>query len=75
MTAVKNTDWLDSPWHGFFEKQDTMKKPMTGIPEETLQHISQVFSSCPEDFNIHSGRFVKNKARCMKSQRKNSIFC
>ncbi|XP_064630056.1 2-oxoglutarate dehydrogenase complex component E1-like isoform X3 [Lineus longissimus] len=65
MTTVRNTDWLDSPWHGFFETQEAMKKPNTGIPEETLQHISHMFSSCPDDFAIHNGlkRTLKGRAQ------------
>lgn len=54
-TAVSNIDWLDSPWSGFFEGRDPMRLPVTGVPEETLQHIGSVFSTPPEDFVIHGG--------------------
>jgi len=51
--------WLDSPWSGFFDRRDPMKLPSTGIPEEQIQHITNVFSSEPGDnFALHSGKNV-----------------
>jgi len=32
-----------------------MKKPATGVPEQTLKHIGETFSSVPDDFVIHGG--------------------
>jgi 2-oxoglutarate dehydrogenase E1 component len=56
--TLLNADWIDSPWKGFFD--DTVKKPLvvpsTGVGEDTLHHIGQIFASCPEDFNIHPGQ-------------------
>ena len=46
---------------GFF-KEDGQPKlnepsiPATGVPEQRLQHIGNVFSSTPEEFNVHGGR-------------------
>ena len=54
-TAVKNTDWLDSPWGNFFEGRDPMKMPITGVSEDVLHHIGTVFSTPPDDFVIHGG--------------------
>jgi len=55
-TAIHNRMWLDSPWSGFFDRSDPMKLPSTGISEDTLQHITKVFSSEPGgEMNLHSG--------------------
>ncbi|XP_074648897.1 2-oxoglutarate dehydrogenase complex component E1-like [Tubulanus polymorphus] len=54
-TAVRNSDWLDSPWSGFFETKDAMKLPETGVDKDTLSHVADVFSSCPDDFALHPG--------------------
>lgn len=62
-TAVRNKEWLDSPWSGFFEGKDPMKKPATGVPEQTLKHIGETFSSVPDDFVIHGGLKRVLKAR------------
>ncbi|XP_014777606.1 2-oxoglutarate dehydrogenase complex component E1 isoform X2 [Octopus bimaculoides] len=69
-TAVRNRDWLDSPWSGFFEGKDPMKSPLTGIDEETLQHIGMSFSLPPEDFELHRGvkRILKSHEDMVKSR-------
>lgn len=54
-THVRNRDWLDSPWDGFFVSRDPNLLPKTGVPEEQLTHIGQVFSSHPPDFVVHRG--------------------
>jgi len=55
-TAIYNRMWLDSPWSGFFDHSDPMKLPSTGVSEETLQHISKVFSTEPGgEMALHSG--------------------
>ncbi|KAG5678104.1 hypothetical protein PVAND_007805 [Polypedilum vanderplanki] len=57
-THVKYKDWLDSPWSGFFEGKDPLKMSPTGVPEETLIHIGNRFSSPPPnaaEFIIHKG--------------------
>lgn len=54
-TAVKNTDWLDSPWPGFFEGKDPMKIPSTGCSEDVLRHVGQSVSTPPDNFVIHGG--------------------
>ncbi|BFZ17509.1 hypothetical protein BsWGS_20554 [Bradybaena similaris] len=69
-TAVSNIDWLDSPWSGFFEGRDPMVLPVTGISEETLQHIGTVFSTPPPDFVIHGGlkRVLKARAEMVENR-------
>ncbi|BFZ03136.1 hypothetical protein BsWGS_06175 [Bradybaena similaris] len=69
-TAVSNIDWLDSPWSGFFEGRDPMRLPLTGVAEETLQHIGSVFSTPPEDFVIHGGlkRVLKARAEMVENR-------
>lgn len=54
-TSVKNMDWLDSPWEGFFSTRDKSKIEPTGIEEDTLKHIATVFSAEPEGLAIHRG--------------------
>ncbi|CAH1374806.1 unnamed protein product [Tenebrio molitor] len=57
-TQVHFTDWLDSPWSGFFEGKDKFKVAPTGVPEETLVHIGTKFSTPPPanlDFVLHKG--------------------
>ncbi len=55
-TAIHNRQWLDSPWHGFFDNRDPMKYPSTGVPMDTIQHITEAYSTAPEEpFKLHSG--------------------
>lgn len=70
-TAVRNRDWLDSPWSGFFEGKDPMKIPITGVEESTLNHIGMKFSSEPEgDFELHRGvkRILKSHEEMVKNR-------
>lgn len=65
-TKVSNKDWLDSPWHGFFDipGKDPIKCPPTGISEDVLKHVGSVFSTPPPgNFKIHPGikRMLKNR--------------
>lgn len=63
-TKIHLSEWLDSPWHGFFETRDPIKCPPTGIAEDTLKHVGSIFSSPPPgDFKIHPGikRMLKNR--------------
>ncbi|CAD5115417.1 DgyrCDS4392 [Dimorphilus gyrociliatus] len=53
--AARNSNWLDSPWDGFFQKADSMTLPKTGIDDNQINHILTKFGSYPEDFNLHSG--------------------
>ena len=66
-TAVRNSDWLDSPWSGFFETKDPMKLPYTGIDCDQLAHIGDVFSGVPDDFKIHTGKFSLYPTLCRAS--------
>lgn len=56
--SVSNKDWLDSPWEGFFDNREAMVLPKTGVSEEVLKHVGEVFSSPPPgDFVIHGGQY------------------
>ncbi|EDO37169.1 predicted protein [Nematostella vectensis] len=64
--VLKNRDWLDSPWKGFFPKnyEVTAIKP-TGITLDRIKHIGKTFSTPPDgDFKIHGGlrRILKARA-------------
>lgn len=64
---MKNSDWLDSPWSGFFEGKDQMKNPTTGISEEVLEHIGKAVSTPPEgDFVIHGGTLLFSLLLCFQ---------
>ena len=55
---LHHRDWLDSPWVGFFQEDGspvTSAIAATGVPENTLRHIGQIFSSAPDGFNLHKG--------------------
>ena len=57
-TVTRNSDWLDSPWPGFFQQKDAMAKVNTGVKDETLNHIAHKFSEIPpdNDFTLHGGK-------------------
>ncbi|KAG5443699.1 2-oxoglutarate dehydrogenase, mitochondrial [Clonorchis sinensis] len=54
-TVTYNRSWLDSPWHGFFEKRDPMVLPDTGVEISVLEHIARAISEPPEGMTIHPG--------------------
>jgi 2-oxoglutarate dehydrogenase E1 component len=56
-TVMRNSDWLDSPWPGFFVGKDPMKMGETSAPEEVLTHVGKMMSEPPPDpsFSIHRG--------------------
>ncbi|XP_052786146.1 2-oxoglutarate dehydrogenase complex component E1-like isoform X2 [Mya arenaria] len=69
--AVSNAEWLDSPWDGFFDSRQAMELPKTGIKEEVLRHISEVFSTPPPgDFVIHGGlkRILKGRMQMVNER-------
>lgn len=56
---IMHSNWIDSPWPNFFQESGAPKVsgpglPDTGISMERLQQIGQVFSSEPQDFNMHN---------------------
>ena len=54
--SVSNSDWLDSPWDGFFDPKQSMVLGKTGVKEDILKHIGLKFSTPPEgNFVIHGG--------------------
>ncbi|XP_035230854.1 2-oxoglutarate dehydrogenase, mitochondrial-like [Stegodyphus dumicola] len=59
-----NTDWLDSPWKGFFVNKSPHKCDPTGVDEGILRHIGVAFSSPPPgNFKTHPGikRILKSR--------------
>ncbi|XP_031567759.1 2-oxoglutarate dehydrogenase, mitochondrial-like [Actinia tenebrosa] len=67
---LRNKDWLDSPWKGFFPKNYEMTpiKP-TGISLDKLKHIGKVMSTPPEgDFKTHGGlkRILRGRAELLE---------
>ncbi|GFS65743.1 2-oxoglutarate dehydrogenase, mitochondrial [Trichonephila inaurata madagascariensis] len=59
-----NTDWLDSPWKGFFGEKSPHKCEPTGISEDILRHVGVAFSSAPPgNFKPHPGikRILKSR--------------
>ncbi|XP_055333582.1 LOW QUALITY PROTEIN: 2-oxoglutarate dehydrogenase complex component E1-like [Paramacrobiotus metropolitanus] len=54
-THVKFSDWLDSPWEGFFQTRNKKVIEPTGVDESVLHHIATVFSNAPPDLDIHKG--------------------
>lgn len=59
-----NTDWLDSPWKGFFGQKSMHKCEPTGVAEDILKHIGVAFSSPPPgNFKTHPGikRILKSR--------------
>lgn len=61
-TTYFNKNWLDSPWRGFFDDPNAKTKP-TGIDEDVLSHVGNIFSTPPENFQIHPGLKRVLKAR------------
>ena len=59
LTVMRNSAWLDSPWPDFFSKRDPMKMPPTGITQDMLQNIGNVFSdgSPDSEFQVHGGQW------------------
>ncbi|KAL3282567.1 hypothetical protein HHI36_005746 [Cryptolaemus montrouzieri] len=65
-TNVKLTDWLDSPWVGFFTGKDKYEVKSTGVNEKILKHIGLAFSAQPPPelkFVVHKGieRILKQR--------------
>jgi len=72
-THIKYEDWLDSPWPGFFKNKNHSDVPKTGVAEDTLKHIGDVFSSPPpndKEFVVHKGveRIFKNRQQMIKDR-------
>lgn len=66
ITSIKYSDWLDSPWHGFFHGKDQTKVEPTGVQEQILRHIGVALSSpppAPLEFVLHKGieRILKGR--------------
>ncbi|XP_033644235.1 2-oxoglutarate dehydrogenase, mitochondrial-like isoform X1 [Asterias rubens] len=67
---VKNSDWLDSPWTGFFNHDVPLRYPSTGISEDILKDIGTKFSSVPEDYSLHGGlkRVLRSRLDMVKNR-------
>ena len=49
VTVLDNSHWLDSRWKGFFKKDAKLGvHPVTGVPREMLQTISDAISTPPK---------------------------
>lgn len=61
--------WLDSKWKGFFKNQP-MKYPRTGIPDDVLNTILTKFSEVPSGFNAHKGieKILENRRQLFKNK-------
>lgn len=73
MNPIQFKDWIDSPWSGFFEGKDENLCSPTGVPEETIKHIGNVFSSPPPNspmFVLHKGieRVLAGRKKMMESR-------
>ncbi|XP_071506052.1 2-oxoglutarate dehydrogenase complex component E1-like [Diadema antillarum] len=70
MTEIRNADWLDSPWHGFFNKEIPLQYPSTGVDEETLKYIGEKFSTNPDDLTLHGGlkRVLRSRMEMVKNR-------
>ncbi|PAA47447.1 hypothetical protein BOX15_Mlig014467g4, partial [Macrostomum lignano] len=68
--GVRNRDWLDSPWDGFFEGRDAMKAPATSVTLDRLNKIGQVFSTVPQGFKLHPGlkRTLRGRAELLEHE-------
>lgn len=69
-THVRYGDWLDSPWPGFFKNTTTLDVPKTGVKEDILMHIGNVFSSSPPAADDNSFVVHKGIERIFKSRQK-----
>ena len=60
LTVMRNSAWLDSPWHDFFSKRDPMTMPPTGVQMEELQSVGEVISGEVPDpeFTLHGGAIL-----------------
>ncbi|KXJ27697.1 2-oxoglutarate dehydrogenase-like, mitochondrial [Exaiptasia diaphana] len=68
---LRNRDWLDSPWKGFFPKNYQMApiKP-TGITMDKIKHVGKAMSTPPEgDFKTHGGlkRVLRGRAELLQN--------
>lgn len=53
--AVRNRDWLDSPWDDFFRGKDPTKLLPTGTDKDNIDQIVGKLTSVPEGFHAHRG--------------------
>lgn len=47
---LQHSDWLDSPWTGFFQGRDRLKICPTGVDPKVLDHIGKIYYSPPPDY-------------------------
>lgn len=59
ISVTRNSQWLDSPWPGFFEGRDPMKMVETSITTEIIDRIGHMIGSPPDDtnFSVHPGKW------------------
>ncbi|CAG8452153.1 8019_t:CDS:2 [Ambispora leptoticha] len=60
-------EWLSSSWHGFKSPKEIAEETMpiypTGASMESLNHVGQMISSYPKNFNVHPALSRILKAR------------
>ncbi|XP_049695010.1 2-oxoglutarate dehydrogenase complex component E1 [Helicoverpa armigera] len=70
VTKLSITDWIDTPWTGFFEAVDPNKILETGISQASINTIANHFTQPPEPwaFEIHKGvtRILQNREKMVK---------
>lgn len=68
--AIRNSDWLDSPWEGFFKPDNSMTLPKTGIPRGVIEDILKKYGEVPENFNVHKGlvKVLKGRIGLLESE-------
>ncbi|KAM8709170.1 hypothetical protein ACLKA7_016046 [Drosophila subpalustris] len=72
-TEFKYSDWLDSPWPGYFQGRDRLKVCPTGVNSKVLDHIGKIYSSPPPEerkFVVHKGilRILGLRKQMLKSK-------
>ncbi|KAF1743954.1 hypothetical protein MXB_4892 [Myxobolus squamalis] len=53
--VVENKIWIDSPWKGFFNRNNSFKMKPTGCSLSNLIENQKKCSQIPESFNLHPG--------------------
>ncbi|CAG9767598.1 unnamed protein product [Ceutorhynchus assimilis] len=70
-TSMRFSDWIDSPWPGFFKSKDPKKIEPTGVSMEVLETIGKRYSEPPPgEFELHRGllRVLSHRQDMVKKQ-------
>ncbi|XP_060652293.1 2-oxoglutarate dehydrogenase complex component E1 [Drosophila nasuta] len=71
--SFKYSDWLDSPWPGFFQGRDRLKMCPTGVNVKVLEHIGNIYCAPPPEernFAVHKGilRILGQRRKMLKDR-------